>query len=397
MEIKDIVEGIARDFESFKKDNDQRLKQLESKKHVDPLLEDKVNKTNDGISRLEADLKAVQTAMARSAQTVVEVPASEQGKLSKEAFTKFITKGERALTAEEVKTLSTVDDSQGGYLVPHEMEQSIIRSLATVNAVRGLANVVTISKGNDLSQPRRTAGVSATRSGEMSSNPSATNPTFGMLKITAEEMRYLGKITANMLEDAAYNVEGFLQDEAVEAFANAEGLDFVSGSGVGRAMGMLSYASGTGDGQVEQVVSGTAATIADADGQANGLITLQHTLKAAYAKQGKWLINCLTVGSVRKLKDSQKGYIWSPGLGGNPPTILGAEYVEDDNMPVEAANALVAIFGDFKKFYKIVDKVGLAVTRDPFTSKPMIEFLFRRRVGGAVEIFEAAKILKCSV
>lgn len=396
-ELKKMIETLQAAFAEFKRLNDERIKQLETKGSVDPLLEKSVDKANTDITRLEGEVKAMQTAMARRGTEGSEKSESEKAReLQTKAFNKLVRKGEDRLSPEEMKTLSTVNDAEGGYLVPEQMESGIIRSAAQVNAVRGLVNVRQISQGNSLEQLRRTAGVTGAWAAELASNPSAETPNLGMLKIEAEEMRVLVKATPNLLEDAAFNVEGWIADEAGEAFGNLEGAAFLSGSGVGKPKGMLSYASGTGDNQVEQVVSGTAATIADSDGQANGLITMQHKLKAIYAGNAKWLMNRLTVGSVRKLKDAQKQYIWSPGLGGQPPTILGHQYIEDDSMPVEGAGNLVAVFGDFKKFYKVVDKIGIAITRDPYSSKPQIEFLFRKRTGGAVEIFEAAKILKCS-
>jgi HK97 family phage major capsid protein len=396
-ELKKLVEELQKAFSEFKSANDQRLKQIETKGHVDPVLDQKVDKANADISRIEQEMKAVQTAMNRKAATTTEKEdKSLEHRAQTAAFNKFVRKGEHSLSPEEVKLLSTQDDSNGGYLVDHEMEQGIIRSAQAVNAIRGLANVRTISKGSSLEERRRTAGVSATRVGETGSNPAASNPTFGMLKIDAPEMRFLGQATAAMLEDSAFNVEQMLADEAGEAFGNKEGAEFVSGNGVTQAQGFTTLASGTGDGQVEQVVSGTAATVADADGQANGLVTMQHSLKAVYAKNAAWVLNRQTTGSIRKMKDSQKNYIWSPGLAGNPPTILNLPYAEDDNMAVEGAGNLVIALADWKRAYKIVDRLGIAVTRDPFSSKPDVQFLFRKRVGGGVEIFEAIKLLKCS-
>lgn len=396
-ELKKMLEQLARAHEEFKKANDERLAQIEKKGHADPIIEAKVNKANDDLDRLSKSVEEMKTAIARMTAVNTE-PQTTKEKSEREvvarkaAFEKMLRKGEQALTAEEFKTLSVSDDANGGYLVPVEMESEILRNLASQNAVRGLADIMTLSKGNVLEQPRRTAGITASWTAELAANPSATNPTFGMLRIPAEEMRVLVKATAQMLEDSAYNVDAFVQSEAVEAFANLEGDAFIDGNGVGKPKGVLSYPAGTSDGQVEQIVTGSAAAVT-----ADGLISLAYGLKAAYAKNATWIMNRATVKSIRKLKDSQGQYLWQPGLaGGSPATILDRPYVEDDNMPVEGANNLVAVLADFKKFYKIVDKAGLAITRDPYSSKPSVEFLFRRRVGGGVEIFEAGKILKCS-
>jgi HK97 family phage major capsid protein len=422
-ELKKLLESLQRAFEEFKSANDQRIKQLEAKGHADPLLEQKVNKANDDIGRITAAIEEVkaQKAAIEEIKTALARPGMGSPALSgkeeeaqrvlqtKQAFVKALRYGRGSLSPEEKamfsvshlspeerKILSVSDDPNGGYLIPVSIEQEILRNLANINAVRGLADVRQITVGNTFEQRRRTAGITATRTGERGANPASGNPTFGMLKIEAQEYRALCDATSQEIEDAAYDIEGLVQGEASEAFANAEGDDFLNGNGVNRPRGMLSYPTGTSDGQVEQVVSGTAAAIADTDGQSNGLLTMMYKLKAAYAKNGSFLLNRLTTGALRKLKDSQKNYIWQPGLGSEPPTVFGRPYYEDDNMPVEGANNLVIIFGDFKKFYKVVDKMGISVTRDPFTAKPDVQWLFRKRTGGDVSIFEAAKILKCS-
>jgi HK97 family phage major capsid protein len=60
------------------------------------------------------------------------------------------------------------------------------------------------------------------------------------------------------------------------------------------------------------------------------------------------------------------------------------------------ASALYAFYGDIKQAYRIVDRVGMKVLRDPFSSKPYVLFYTRKRVGGGVKNFEAYKIGKCS-
>jgi HK97 family phage major capsid protein len=145
--------------------------------------------------------------------------------------------------------------------------------------------------------------------------------------------------------------------------------------------------------------SGSAATIADANGQGDGLINTYYGLKTAYAKNAVWTMNRATIGAVRKLKDSTGRYIWVPGVANAAPnTILDASYVELPDMPDVAAGAFPIAFGDFQKGYRIVDRVLISVLRDPFTQADngMVKFLARKRVGGAVVLGEAIAKLKCS-
>jgi HK97 family phage major capsid protein len=51
-------------------------------------------------------------------------------------------------------------------------------------------------------------------------------------------------------------------------------------------------------------------------------------------------------------------------------------------------------FGDFRRGYLIVDRVGIRVLRDPYSSKPYVLFYTTKRVGGGVQDFDAIKLLK---
>jgi HK97 family phage major capsid protein len=66
-------------------------------------------------------------------------------------------------------------------------------------------------------------------------------------------------------------------------------------------------------------------------------------------------------------------------------------------MPNVAANSLSVAFGDFKRAYLVVDRMGVRVLRDPFTAKPYVLFYTTKRVGGGVQDFEAYKVLRFAV
>ena len=64
------------------------------------------------------------------------------------------------------------------------------------------------------------------------------------------------------------------------------------------------------------------------------------------------------------------------------------------SVPAVTSNALAMVYGDIRRAYQIVDRIGLRILRDPYTDKPNVIFYTTKRVGGAVVNFEAAKILK---
>jgi HK97 family phage major capsid protein len=80
--------------------------------------------------------------------------------------------------------------------------------------------------------------------------------------------------------------------------------------------------------------------------------------------------------------------------GVKPPTLLGFEVNEDEQMPDIAANSFAIAFGDWRRSYRIVDRLGVTVLRDQYTNKPYVMFYTRKRVGGGVQNFESYKLVK---
>ena len=127
---------------------------------------------------------------------------------------------------------------------------------------------------------------------------------------------------------------------------------------------------------------------------ADGLITLVHSIKSDYSRNGTFVFNRTTLAAIRKLKDTAGQYVFQAGMslqGGATNTILGYSYVEATDMPDVAAGAKAVAFGDFRRAYMIVDRVALAVLRDPFTQATSgnVRYVARRRVGGQVILAEA--------
>ena len=66
----------------------------------------------------------------------------------------------------------------------------------------------------------------------------------------------------------------------------------------------------------------------------------------------------------------------------------------DENAPDIASGAYPVLFGNFLRGYYIVRRTGRMLLRDPYTSKPYINFYTTERVGGDVVNSECIKLLK---
>ena len=383
-ELKGLFEEQFQAFEAFKEENDRRR-----------------GRSEDTLERLNGRLDEIETALSRSGRGPAESdPGDDEATPETRAYFEYLRYGTRdepnpggkALGREEMKALTVGNDPAAGYLAPAEFAQEIIKSEIEFSPLRAWARVRETSR-NALQIPRRTGTFGAVWVAEQATRGETEGLTFGLEDIPTHEMYALVDVSQQMLEDSAFDLEGELSMEFAEQFAVTEGASFVDGNGVGQPEGLLAHA------EVATVNSGSAATIADANGQADGLISLWHAVKTGYAIRGVWLLNRSTLAAVRKLKDDQGQYIWQPGLAvGQPNTILGSPYAELPDMPGEAANATPIAFGDLRRAYTIVDRIQLSVLRDPFTQATAgkIRFIARRRVGGQVVLPEALAKLKCS-
>ena len=201
-----------------------------------------------------------------------------------------------------------------------------------------------------------------------------------------------------MLDDAAFDVEGWLANEIATEFARAEGQAFVNGSGVARPKGFLTYPV-TSDadatrafGTLQYVATGAAGGFAAAS-PADRLVDLVQSLRAPYRQGASFVMNAATLAVIRKFKTADGAFLWQPGLAeGRADTLLGYPVVESEDMPDIAANSLSVAFGNFRAGYLVAERGETAILRDPFTHKPFVHFYAVKRVGGGVS--EAIKLLK---
>jgi HK97 family phage major capsid protein len=310
----------------------------------------------------------------------------------KKVFNKFLRNhgDERALSPDEFKLLQVGIDPDGGYTVTPFMSSRIMQRIYEGDPIRQLCTIqpITTEAYEELVD---WGDGGAEWESETVATTDSTTPTWNKKRIGTHTLATRPKATQNMLEDSSINVESWLSDKIANRFARTEGAAFVNGSGVGRPRGFLTYPTGTNFGQIEQVNMGHATMLT-----ADGFISMKYALKEYYLDRGTWLMNRLTLAAAMKLKDGMGDYIWKPGMLANDPysTLLGLPVRMSTTMPIVAANALSVALADWTRAYIIVDRLGISILRDPYTSKPNVEFYTRKRVGGDAVDFDAIKIGK---
>jgi HK97 family phage major capsid protein len=384
---------MMRAFEAFKEANDERL----TDKRGDVVLEEKlarIDRTIDAQTRRLDEIALKNARPAIGGERVRSASAPEH----KAAFEAYVRTGEAtSLRALEAKAMLIGSNADGGYLVPPEIETEIGKRLAVISPIRGIAGVRTIS-ASVYKKPFMTAGPAVGWVGETDARPQTTSPTLDELSFPAMELYAMPAATATLLEDAAVNIDQWLAQEVEQVFAVQEGTAFVTGNGSNKPKGFLSYTTVDNAawswGNIGYVASGVSAGF-PASNPSDVLVDLIYTVKAGYRQNAVFVMNRKTQSTIRKFKDTTGHYLWQPPAQiGGKATLLSFPVIEAEDMPDIAAGSLSIAFGDFGRGYLVVDRAGVSVLRDPYSSKPYVLFYTTKRVGGGVQDFDAIKVMK---
>lgn len=406
--IAKSIEESNKLFEDFKKANDAKLEKLEKGlAHADEVAKTTaifadLSRTQDEIKKALEDIEAKSKRPGfGGGQNDAEADAAEH----KKAFRGYMSKGiDTGLAALEQKALaiSTNSGADGGYAVPKVIDSMMESLVVNISPIRAIANVVQIST-NDYHKLVNLKGAASSSVSETAARTATATPTLADITINPYDMYANPQATQQMLDDVFFNAEAWLADELAEEFGRQEGYLFINGTGTNQAKGLLNPTmAATADasrafGTVQYVPTGVAGNW-PASNPADILLTLASSVKARYRNNANWVLNKATLFAIAAFKDSSGRYIFNPISAPNvPATLLGYPVVEAEDVPAIAASSYSVLFGDFKRAYTIVDRIGTRVIRDPFSNKPYIGFYTTKRVGGSVVNSEAYKTLKFSV
>lgn len=280
--------------------------------------------------------------------------------------------------------LSEGVDSEGGYLVPDEFERTLVQSLADQNIMRSLAKVIQTTSGDRKIPVVSTHGTATWLDEGKPYNES--DEAFTQISLSAFKLGTFLKISEELLNDAAFNVEQYLASEFARRIGAAEEEAFLVGDGKGKPTGIFNPTGGADPG----VTSAKPTDIS-----ADELIDLHYSLRSPYRARAVWLMNDATVKTVRKLKDGNGQYLWQPALtAGTPDMILGRPVHTSVFVPELKAGAKSVAFGDLG-FYWIADRQGRSFKRlnELFATTGQIGFLASQRLDGKLVLPEAIKVL----
>jgi HK97 family phage major capsid protein len=400
--MKESFEEVNKIFYQFKQEHEENLKSkvdsAEFNQKIDKMSDDMTKKMQEYNEKL---LKIESLNNSKSKENERE----ENLRKIETSFNKFARFGGAHRTTfsdwgrannVDINALTVDSEPDGGYLVQptydsirktREFETSPLRQLASVQTIGTDSLIIPVDQDE----------AAAAWVGERQTRTLQNTPEIKQIKIEAHELEAFQAASTKILDDASLNLETWLAKHQSDKFARTEATAFISGNASNRPKGILSYAAWTANGtyefnKIEQVNSKAAAALT-----ADGLKDLQNSLSEGYQPGAAWIMKRATFGVITKLKQGTGEYLFNRALSNNvgqPFDLLGAPVYFASDMEAISANNLPIAYGDFKRGYQIVDRIGIRMLRDPYTNRPFINFIATKRVGGGVFNFEAIKLQK---
>jgi HK97 family phage major capsid protein len=375
MEVKAALTGFLGEFNAFQSEIKAKLQEQETRLAM-------LDRKSIAMNR---------PPLARGAET--DTP-------HKKAFAAYLRSGDddglRGLVVEE-KALSSAVAADGGYLVDPQTASQIVGVLRSSASIRSIANVVQVeASAFDVLVDHTDVG--AGWASETAERTETGTPQVDRISIPLHELSALPKASQRLLDDSAFDVEGWLAQRIADKFSRAEAAAFVAGDGNDKPTGFLSYPKIDNEvwawGSLGYVPTGVEGDF-DAADPADAIVDLVYSLGARYRANATFVMNSKTAGAVRKMKDADGRFLWSDGLGaGEPARLMGYPVLTAEDMPDIAAGAYAIAYGDFRAGYTVAERPDLRILRDPFSAKPHVLFYATKRVGGDVSDFGAIKLLK---
>lgn len=400
-----LVSQAREALDEIKKNTDEaRAKELEDRHDKFMADLDKLDAQITREERMEAAEKREEEQRARMRPNPGDTEArGEDGKVDyRHAFHRWVQVGgdltrmsdeERAALAggadKEVR-VQTTSSTAGGYTVPTELSNQLIRSMKAWGPMynEDICTVLNTSAGNPIDIPTiddTTTAVAQHTEGTQATDDGSADATFGKktLNAYAYDTKWV-KFSWELAADSIFNFEVLLGDLLGERLGRRANVELTTGDGTGDPSGV--------------VIGSTLGKTAAAQGAitSDEVIDLEHSVDPAYRQSPKarFMFNDTTLKSLRKLKDGNGQYLWNGGdlSKGVSPALLGRAYSINQAMASPATGNKTMLFGDFGKYF--VRKVGgivMFVARERFA--PDIGLLGLIRLDGKLGDTAAVKHL----
>ena len=355
-------------------------------------MESEITDLGKEIARMER-LEAMDKEMSRATSTpLTSKPDTAKAEVkmgrASDEYTKAFwnhTRAKHDVMPEVKNALREGADTEGGYLVPDTFEKTLVQALGHENVIRAHAHVFKTTSGSH-KIPVVTSKGTASWIDEAGTIPDGDDA-FGQQLIGAHKVGTIIKVSEELLNDSAFDLESYFATEFSRRIGNKEEDAFFNGDGLNKPLGLLAN-----NGGAEVGVTAASETAITAD----EIINLFYSLEAPYRKNAVWIFNDATIAAIRKLKDGNGQYLWQKALHeGDHETLLGKRIYTSPFMPEIGAGKKTVLFGDLK-FYWVGDRQGVSFKRlnERYADSGQIGFLATKRVDGKLVLPEAIKVLQ---
>lgn len=274
------------------------------------------------------------------------------------AFGKLLgSQGDKSILEDDeqqaVVRAMSLTDSSGGYLVPFQLDPSVINTAnGSFNQVRQMSRQVVAT--GDVWNGVSSAGVTGSWDGE-GVEVSDDSPTLAQPTIQVHKLAIFVPISIEALQDASNVAQEVAEMIAFEK-DRMESVAFVTGSGTGQPTGIVTALdAATGS----EVAAATAGAFVQGD-----VYKLDEALPARYRQRASWLAHRAIYNDIRQFDTGGGGGFWTDLGGDVPPRLLSKPTFEaeamDSTLDATVGNDNILIFGDFQN-YVIADRVGTVV------------------------------------
>jgi len=416
VKAEEVVEDAVAETPEAEAPAEEKADDLELvRKAVEEVAADNAAKAVE-LEEVATKAAALETELAAKAALIEELEAKADAPSlntieSKESemdnqFKTFMQEGVDGLRAKGAD-LQISTDAQGGYSLPEELRQEIIRLEKEVSPLRSVVSVASAST-TDVKQLVSVGDAASGWVGENSSRAQTNAPELAQRSATFGEVYARPRIYQHMLEDSFFNAEAWLAGEVARQFAEVEGQAFLNGDGSNKPVGILngltlsaSAAANDVNGTYEVINHGVDGAIGATDAAIiDNLREVVLSVKTGYLPGSAWMMNRATHNVLAQLKNGDGEYFLQRNLTDSAAArLFGYDIIINEDMadiPATTGDAAPILFGNFARAYQIVDRVGVSMLRDPYTNPGSVMFYTRKRTGSMVLDASALKVVAVS-
>lgn len=419
-EIKEALEELKKANKAISDSHAEHVKEIKGKEYVSAGSQEKHDKISKHLDELEEkqekNLQALQDEVSKLKQgTGWQAEKSEEysekrlgilnrilreGSGGMKGSKQVLSLSNPGVMSEDEqkyfsKALINGNNQDGGFLAIPEMATQIALLEKERSPVRSL---VTVQPGSASlwKEPVQTGRFGASRTSETAARADTSTGELSEQTITPNNLFAHPKISQDNLDDDQFNVVGYINSQTADEFNITEGEEFCLGTGPLEFRGITTFEDGDEFGKIERQIGIAALEIKYDD-----LVFMDELLLPAFMNEAKWLMRRTTRALIRLVRDTHGNPILVQDANSGLPQIFGKPIVDVPDMPSfepegGGAGNLPIAFGNFRRGYKLYDRMGMRTVRDDITDVPFVKFNIWKRTGGDVTNHQAFKLFEVS-